>query len=182
MDSRINAHVHNILNITDVEKQFIDAIKENAGYFQASDGIDLGAGSGRFSVIIHKYVKHLYSVDVSNEAIMAMHRNLDKFRNVKIIKASRNGLPFEDSSVDVVFAANSFHDVPIGYEQEIKRVLNVGGRFIDLDWKKEETEFGPSVKIRFSEKEVIEKMKKQNFGLIKKQDIVTHYLLIFSKS
>ncbi len=182
MDNGINAHMHNILKIKKVEKQFIDAIKENIQYFRASEGIDLGAGGGRFSVIMHKYVKRLYSIDVSNEAIEAMHKSLDKFSNVKILKVPRDVLPFKDSSIDVVFAANSFHDLPAGYENEIGRVLNVGGIFIDLDWKKEETTFGPPVKIRFSEKEVIGKMEKQNFRLVKKQDIETHYMLIFSKN
>ena len=53
---------------------------------------------------------------------------------------------------------------------------------MDLDWKKEDTPFGPPLSIRFSEDEVVGKLKKQNFRLIKGQDIGTHYMLIFSKA
>lgn len=173
-------HRHN-LNITQVEQTFIDAIKEDSEYIKAQIGIDLGAGGGRFSRILSEYVERLYSVDVSDEAIAAMHRNLAGLENVKIIKAPRNALPFKDSSIDIVFAANSFHDVPEGYEKEISRVLNKDGRFIDLDWKKKETAFGPPVSIRFSENDVIGKLEKQGLILIKKQDLGTHYMLVFSK-
>ena len=181
MDGTINAHMHHIIKLTKVEKQFVDAIKENKEYLNASEGIDLGAGGGRFSKILCKYVKNLHSVDVSDEAIATMKKNLEGIKNIKIIKASQDSLPFKRNSMDIVFAANSFHDLPIGYEEEIKRVLKEGGRFIDLDWKKEETEFGPPLRIRFSEEDVEEKMNRQNFRLVKKHDIGTHYLLIFSK-
>ncbi len=173
---------HNFLEVRKVEKQFIDAIEEDKGYLRAEEGVDLGAGSGRFSKILSKYIKNLYCVDVSDEAIAAMHINLAGLRNVRIIKAASNTLPFKDGSMDIVFAANSFHDVPVGYEREISRVLNKNGKFVDLDWKKEDTAFGPPVSIRFSEDDVIGKLKKRNFRLIKRQDIGTHYMLIFSKA
>ena len=173
--------MHNFLKVTEVEKQFIDAIKDDKEYISLLDGIDLGAGGGRFSRILGGYAKNLYCVDVSDNAIAAMNTNLAGLENIKIIKAPRDRLPFKDSSMDFVFAANSFHDVPLGYESEIGRVLKKNGKFIDLDWKKEETAFGPPVKIRFSEEDVIEKMEKQRFNLIKKQNIGTHYMLTFSK-
>ena len=175
-------HSYNFWEVRKVEKQFIDAIEENKRYFRAAEGIDLGAGSGRFSKILSKHIKKLYCIDVSEEAIAAMHTNLAGLRNVRIIKASSDTLPFKDGSMDIVFAANSFHDVPVGYEREISRILNKNGRFVDLDWKKEDTPFGPPVSIRFSEEDVVRKLKKQNFRLIKRQEIGTHYMLIFSKA
>ncbi len=181
MDGGGNMHRHNFLEARTVEKQFIDAIEENAEYLRAAEGIDLGAGSGRFSKVLYKYIKNLYCVDASDEAIAAMRINLAGIRNVRIIKAARDTLPFKDGSMDIVFAANSFHDVPVGYEREISRVLNKNGKFVDLDWKKEDTPFGPPLPIRFSEDDVVSKLKKQNFRLIKEQDIGTHYMLIFSR-
>ncbi len=182
MNNDKNSHAHDILKVTQVEKQFIDAIEENSRYIRASEGVDLGAGGGRFSKILSRYIGKLYSVDVSDEAIAAMRRNLAGLENIEIIKVPRDALPFKDSSIGLVFAANSFHDVQTGYEREISRVLNSDGRFIDLDWKKEETAFGPPVSIRFSENDVIGKLEKQGLVLIKKQDLGTHYMLIFSKA
>ncbi len=169
------------LNTTTLEEHFTQALEDNSEYLKAVEGVDLGAGGGRFSKILSKYVKNLYSVDVSEEAITAMNTNLADFKNIKIIKVQSNSLPFKDSSIDMVFAANSFHDVPVGYESEIRRVLNTNGLFVNLDWKKEPTTFGPPLSIRFSEDDVVSKLKKQHFKLIKKQDIKTHYMLIFSK-
>ncbi|MCL5423522.1 MAG: class I SAM-dependent methyltransferase [Candidatus Marsarchaeota archaeon] len=181
MEEDKKVHTHNFYKITEVEEHFTNIIKENKKYIQLLEGVDLGAGGGRFSKILGTYAKTVYAVDISNESIAAMKINLAELKNVKIIKIPENKLPFDDSSMDFVFAANSFHDVPVGYEKEINRVLKAGGNFIDLDWKKEKTEFGPPIKIRFSEEDVIQKMEKQNFKLIKKIDIKTHYMLIFSK-
>ena len=44
MEDKMNFHMHHIIKLTKVEKQFVDAIKENKEYLNASEGIDLGAG------------------------------------------------------------------------------------------------------------------------------------------
>ncbi|MGC8479577.1 MAG: methyltransferase domain-containing protein [Candidatus Micrarchaeia archaeon] len=55
---------------------------------------------------------------------------------MKVIKVSNTSLPFDDNIMDFVFTANSFHDLPLGYENEIRRVLKNNGYYTDLDWKK----------------------------------------------
>ncbi len=179
MDERKDRHLRNLFKSTEVEKRFLDAIKENIDYIKASEAVDLGAGGGRFALVLSEYVKTLYCVDVSDDAIKFMRLNLAGLGNTKIIKVQAERLPFADRSMDLVFSANSFHDLPVGYEAEISRVLNENGRFIDLDWKKERTEGGPPVQIRLSGMEVIVRLKAQGFALEKEQDIGTHYMLVF---
>lgn len=181
MEEGKGRHLRDLFKSTEVETRFLDAIRENADYIKASEAVDLGAGGGRFALVLSRYVKNLYCVDVSNEAIGFMKVNLAGVENAKIIKAKTDRLPFADKSIDLVFSANSFHDLPIGYEAEIGRILNENGRFIDLDWKKEGAEFGPPFRIRLSETDVIRRLKAQGFVLEKKQDIGTHYMLVFSR-
>ncbi len=181
MDQGKDLHLHNLFRSTKVEKPFLDAITENIDYIKASEAVDLGAGGGRFAIVLSRYVKTLYCVDVSDDAIGFMRANLTGLENIKIIKAQRNRLPFADKSIDLVFSANSFHDLPYGYEAEISRVIKDDGIFMDLDWKKERTEFGPPVGIRLSKIEVIGRLKKHGFALEKERDVGTHYMLVFSK-
>ncbi len=173
-----NHNFHNFHYFHQVSEEFVKAIDDNREYFKADTAVDLGAGGGSFSKIISKYAKKLYSADVSDEAIKTMKDNLLDFKNIEIIKVGDDRLPFDDSSVDLVFAANSFHDLPKGYEKEISRVLKEGGRFIDLDWKKESTEFGPPLSIRLSEEDVKRKFEAYSFKEVKRIDLSTHYMLI----
>ncbi len=70
-------------------------------------GMDLGCGDGFFCEPLLKYVKELYCVDADGESVeIVRNRYGDK---VKAVKAFAEELPFEDSSFDLVFMANSFH-------------------------------------------------------------------------
>ena len=93
MDEK-NRHLHNLFKSTEVEKRFLDAIKENIDYIKASEAVDLGAGGGRFALVLSRYVKTLYCVDVSDEAIEFMKLNLAGLENTKIIKVQADRLPF----------------------------------------------------------------------------------------
>jgi ubiquinone/menaquinone biosynthesis C-methylase UbiE len=177
-----NHHSHAFHYFHDVSKQFEKAIDENRKYFEADKAIDLGAGGGSFSRLLSKYVKKLYCVDVSDEAIEAMKESLAGIENIEILKVKEDSLPFDNSSIDLVFAANSFHDLPNNYEKEISRVLKSGGKFVDIDWKKEHTMFGPPLGIRLSEAEVITKLELCSLKAIKTLDLSTHYMLVFSKA
>ena len=165
----------------EVGEQFAKAIEENKEYFKAGVAVDLGAGGGAFSKLLSRYADKLYSVDVSDAAIEAMKKNLAGLDNVEIVKAEETRMPFATASIDLVFAANSFHDLPKGYEKEISRVLKHGGRFIDLDWKKQATGFGPPMDIRLSEDDVKARLEPYVLKEVKRADIGTHYMLIFSK-
>jgi SAM-dependent methyltransferase len=179
---RGNENSHRFNYYREAGEQFRRAIDENREYFEAEVVVDLGSGGGAVSKLISKYVGRLYSVDISEDAIEAMRKNLAGLRNVEIMKVEERGMPFKESSVDLVFAANSFHDLPNGYEREIDRVLRRGGKFIDIDWKDEMTESGPPLSIRLSEREVKAKLEPYAMREVKMVDIGTHYMLIFLKS
>jgi ubiquinone/menaquinone biosynthesis C-methylase UbiE len=176
-----NKHVHRFHAMRVVDEETISAIEKNKDIFKGKTGVDLGAGGGTFSKILSKYTKMLYCADVSEEAIKALNENFKDVENIKVVKVPSNNLPFKDSEVDFVFTANSFHDMPKGYEKEISRIIKKGGAYIDLDFKKTETQFGPPMSIRLSEDEVKGKFAKASFDFIKSQTIKDHYLLIFLK-
>jgi ubiquinone/menaquinone biosynthesis C-methylase UbiE len=177
-----NQHFHGFNYYREAGEQFTKTIEENREYFEAEVAVDLGAGGGTFSKPLSKYVGKLYSIDVSEDAIEAMKKNLAGLKNIEIVKIEETRMPFAASSIDLVFAANSFHDLPKGYEKEINRVLKRGGRFIDIDWKNEPTEFGPPLSIRLSEQEVKSRLETHALKEVKSVDIGTHYMLIFLKS
>jgi len=81
--------------------------------------------------------------------------------NVFHIVSDAAKTPMPSSSVDVVFMANSFHDMndKNAVYGEILRMLKPSGRVIVIDWKKEQSLLGPPLSIRMSEEDYLKQFK-----------------------
>ncbi|QKQ99136.1 class I SAM-dependent methyltransferase [Metallosphaera tengchongensis] len=121
--------------------------------------VDMGCGPGYYCPELEKYSSKLYCVDFNKEALDIAKTRIKK-PNTELLyeESSRTSIP--PSSVDVVVLANSFHDMDreAAYS-EILRILKPSGKVIIVDWKKEETPFGPPMSIRMSEKDYINLFK-----------------------
>jgi len=142
-------------------------------------GMDLGCGDGFFCESLLKYVKELYCVDADGESVeIVRSRYGDK---VKAVKAFAEELPFEDSSFDLVFMANSFHDFDRERAKaEVDRVLKPNGYVAVYDWKKDYLTFGPPPWIRMGEEDYL-----RTFGgyeLVRSLDFGHHYALLLRKT
>jgi len=61
-------------------------------------------------------------------------------------------------------------------------VLKKGGRLLIVDFRKEETGFGPPVGIRVSRERAIGLCGRKGFALLNAKDLPYHYLLVFVKA
>lgn len=77
-----------------------------------SVGIDVGCGSGRWSVIVAPRVGHLHLLDASADALNVARTNLAKADNVTFHHASVGDLPLSDNSLDFAFSLGVLHHVP----------------------------------------------------------------------
>jgi SAM-dependent methyltransferase len=75
-------------------------------------GIDVGCGSGRWSVMAAPKVGHLHLLDASEDALAVARQNLAAATNVSFHLASVGGIPLEDSSLDFAFSLGVLHHVP----------------------------------------------------------------------
>jgi ubiquinone/menaquinone biosynthesis C-methylase UbiE len=118
--------------------------------------VDLGCGSGFYAAKLKPFASILYCID-SSKAMLSVARNRIHGKTVRFLEedSSRTSLPA--LSVDVVFLANSFHDMDRHKTSaEVNRILKFEGRIIVVDWKKGieqsgERRCGPPDKIRMSE-------------------------------
>jgi ubiquinone/menaquinone biosynthesis C-methylase UbiE len=78
-----------------------------------------------------------------------------------------------EECADVVFFGIDLHDFsdPGKVLANARRMLKNGGRLIDLDWKKENTPFGPPHHIRLSEEEAAALIEGAGFSVTEVQDI-----------
>jgi ubiquinone/menaquinone biosynthesis C-methylase UbiE len=75
-------------------------------------GIDVGCGSGRWSVMVAPKVGHLHLLDASADALVVAQKNLAGATNVSFHLASVGDIPLEDSSLDFAFSLGVLHHVP----------------------------------------------------------------------
>jgi SAM-dependent methyltransferase len=75
-------------------------------------GIDVGCGSGRWSVMVGPKVGHLHLLDASAAALAVARQNLAEATNVSFHLASVGNIPLHDNSLDFAFSLGVLHHVP----------------------------------------------------------------------
>ncbi|MCJ7613398.1 class I SAM-dependent methyltransferase, partial [Candidatus Bathyarchaeota archaeon] len=92
-------------------------------------------------------------------------------------------IPLEDESVDLLITVNTLHefrdkDKIIG---EMRRVLRDEGKAVVIDFKKEDTGFGPPVAIRVSKDQSRQLFEERGFTFVKSHELLYHYLIVLQK-
>lgn len=105
-------------------KEFLD--KLNVSNPKDLTVIDIGCGTGAFSIHASKYLKKIYAVDVSEEMLKIV-KSKAKVKGIDNIEFSNSGfLQFQpNEKVDVVFSKWAFHHLPDYWKQAA--LLNING-------------------------------------------------------
>jgi ubiquinone/menaquinone biosynthesis C-methylase UbiE len=77
-----------------------------------SVGLDVGCGSGRWSILVAPRVRHLHLLDASAEALAVAKTNLSGASNTTFHLASVGDIPLQDGSLDFAFSLGVLHHVP----------------------------------------------------------------------
>lgn len=104
---------------------------------------ELGAGTGKFSKLLSKYVKNVYAVE-PNQDMLNQGVEYCGDGNVNYVLGSAESTNLDDNSVDFVFAVQSFHWFnKENAKCEVKRILKKDGLFAIVwnDWVDENNEF-----------------------------------------
>jgi ubiquinone/menaquinone biosynthesis C-methylase UbiE len=75
-------------------------------------GIDVGCGSGRWSVMVAPRVGHLHLLDASPDALAVARKNLSQAANTTFHLASVGDIPLQNGSLDFAFSLGVLHHVP----------------------------------------------------------------------
>ena len=84
-----------------------------------SVGMDVGAGSGRWSYFMAEKVQKLYLIEPSSKAINVSKKNLSRYFNIEYINTDANDIPLQDDTIDFCYCLGVLHHIP-----NIKKALN----------------------------------------------------------
>jgi SAM-dependent methyltransferase len=106
-------------------------LETELGLSSASEALDLGAGTGRFSACLAACGAEVTAV----EPVAAMRKEfMRSFPNLKVLAGTATQIPAPDASFDGVICAQSFHWFASATAlEEIRRVLKPGGA-LGLVW------------------------------------------------
>ncbi len=163
-------------------EEILDEIEVNSDYVAA----DLGCGSGFFTIPLSWKVKKVYALDVQKAMLNHLEQKIEnqKIKNITTLLSKENEIPLENESVDLLISINTLHEFSDKEKmiQEMQRVLRQDGKAVIVDFKKEETSFGPPKTIRLSKDQAKHLFEKNSFTVLKSKDLTYHYLLIFLKT
>jgi len=147
---------------------------------------DLGCGTGFFSIPAARRIKKVFALDIAQEMLDILRDKIkkEKITNIEVILSGESSIPLSDKSLDILLMVNVFHELEdkVSLLKEVQRVLTMNGRLIIIDWKKMEMDFGPPLKERLDEKEVIDTCFGNGFMLLERSNIGPYnYLLIFER-
>jgi ubiquinone/menaquinone biosynthesis C-methylase UbiE len=146
---------------------------------------DFGCGSGYFTVLLAQKVKKVYAIDIQKEMLRFVEDKIKRLgiKNIELRLSAPNEIPLEDDTVDFLMSVNTLHefdDKPTMIK-EMKRVIKRRGNMLIVDFKKQETGFGPPVRIRVAKEKAIGLFEGESFAILDTKDLPYHYLLAFVK-
>jgi len=165
--------------------QFLDpdSILEKLGLDRGQVLVDLGCGTGFFSIPASRRVKKVFALDIQQEMLEILNEKIQKAKitNIEAILSEESFIPLPDNSADVLLMANVFHELEDrpSLLKQVKRVLRKNGRMVIIDWKKIEMDIGPPFGERLNEKDVIDIGCENGFTILEQSNVGPYnYLLV----
>lgn len=96
---------------------------------------DLGCGTGELTALVAPHVAKVIAVDGSSDMLDAARRRLGDLRNVEFRNGTLEGLPIDESQLDIALMALVLHHLPDPGRAlaECARVLKSRGRALIID-------------------------------------------------
>jgi ubiquinone/menaquinone biosynthesis C-methylase UbiE len=161
--------------------EILDTVDLNYDYVAA----DLGCGSGFLTIPLSSRIRKVYGIDIQKEMLEYLEQKIEKqkIENITPLLSEQNEIPLENGTLDLLITANTLHEFSDKEKMitEIRRVLKQDGKVVIVDFKKEETGFGPPLAIRLSKDQAKCLLEKNGFIVLKSKDLTYHYLIIFRK-
>ena len=162
-------------------QQIIDLIDLKSHYVV----IDLGCGSGYFSIPLSRRVNSVFGIDFQKEMLNYLKQKIEKnkIENIELLLSKADKVPLIKNCSNIILTVNTLHEFEDRNKVilEIYRLIDNNGRLVIIDFKKEKTSFGPPMEIRISNAQAINLFEKNGFKAIKSYDLKYHYLIIFQK-
>lgn len=152
---------------------------------------DIGAGSGRISLMMADYVEEsgkVLAVDIQQEMLDLIGEKLTRLnlKQVELVKGEEKSPKLEPDTVDMALMVDVYHEFSFPYEMmlELSKALKVGGKVVFVEFRKEDKEVQIKLVHKMTEAQVKKEMSPPEFGLKWKETIGVlpwQHIIVFEK-
>ncbi|MEO1013080.1 MAG: class I SAM-dependent methyltransferase [Bacteroidota bacterium] len=137
------------------------------GNIEGKTIIDIGAGSGYFSVKLAKKGAQVIAADVNDEFQESLKNRIakDKLQNIELRKIPYDSPNLKDGEVDMAFIVNTYHHIENrpAYFEKVKKGTRDDGELVLIDFFKAEAPVGPPLDHKLSMDIVVTELKKAGY-------------------
>lgn len=148
--------------------------------------IDIGAGSGYFSVKLAEKGAKVIAADVNDEFIAYVQKRIkeNNLQNIETRKIPYDSPNLQDKEVDMVLVVNTYHHIENRdvYFSKVKKGTKDNGELIIIDFFKTKVPVGPPSNHKLSIDEVVQELKKAGYGSFRIiADLLPYQYIIIAK-
>ena len=165
-----------------------EAILAEIGLNQGMTFLDIGCGQGFFAIPAAKIVGvngKVYGLDINPDNIEALKQKSlhEGLSNLVLQTGEAEKVILCDACADIIFFGIVLHDFKNASKvlANARKMIKSTGWLVNLDWKKEETPFGPPEHIRFDQEESKHLIESQGFKIKSITDSGLYHYLIIAK-
>lgn len=137
------------------------------GDLQGKTIMDIGAGSGYFSIKLAKKGAKVIAADVNDEFLEYIQNRITKngFNTIETRKIPFDSPNLKEEEADMVLIVNTYHHIEdrLTYFDKVKKGTKDSGELIIIDFFKSETPVGPPVHHKISIDTVVDELKKAGY-------------------
>jgi ubiquinone/menaquinone biosynthesis C-methylase UbiE len=165
-----------------------EAILSSIGLRPGFTFIDIGCGAGFFALpaarIVGKKGK-VYGLDTDAESIAGLKEQAsgEGLENLYLTVGRAEEIIVRRQCADIIFIGMALHDFqdPSRVLENASSMAKPTGRLVDLDWKKEPTEFGPPLRIRLSVEAAVSLIEGAGFTVETTKDSGPYHYLVIAR-
>ncbi len=181
-------HHHGAFHYNEAQRRDIQNPEEILTTIGLQEGMvfmDIGCNDGFFALPAAKIVGStgkVYGVDIDKESIKRLQEKAQSagLKNIHTEIKEAEATIFCQGCADIIFYGTVLHDFrdPLKVLRNARAMLSPHGKLVNLDWKKIQTEMGPPLSIRISEKETTILMEKAGLKVVEIKNLSENFYLV----
>ncbi len=144
-----------------------ELVLDYLGQLDGKKIMDIGAGSGYFSIKLAEKGAQVIAADVSDEFQEALKQRIEdnNLKNIELRKIPYDSPNLTDEEVDMVLIVNTYHHIEnrADYFAKVKKGIKSDGELVVIDYFKKELPVGPPVNHKIDMETVKQELKEAGY-------------------
>ena len=163
-----------------------EKVLEYLGDLDGKRIMDIGAGSGYFSLKLAEHGAQVIAADVSEDFQAVIKKRIEEnnIENIELRKIPYDSPNLEDAEVDKVIIVNTYHHIEnrVDYFAKVKQGIKPGGELVVIDFFKKEIPVGPPSNHKIDLETVKKELEEAGYtNLVVNKDLLEYQFIIRAK-